>query len=129
MPTRPILYASSCLHGVAEHAHLDSPPEADDARQEERYPGVGHQPDLDEGNRELRALRGDPQVARERYPHPGPVDRAVQGGDYWFFGRDHPFYEPAVTTTQVFPEVGVSVRALYDLRQVGARGEALPLTT
>ena len=41
-----------------------------------------------------------------------------------FLGPDHPLYEPAVRGAQVFPEVGVSIRALDDLRQVGAGGEA-----
>ena len=57
-------------------------------------------------------------------PIPGPVDWAVKGGDYRLRGLDHPLHEPAVRAAQVFSEVGVSVRALDDLRQVGAGGEA-----
>src|SRR5215208_2472238 len=111
------------LHGIAEHAHLHSPSQADDAGQQERDRRVGHEPYLDKGNREFRVLRGDSQIARQCQPHAGPVDRTVQGGDDGLLDPDHPLYEPAVRVAQVFSEVRVSVSLLDDLRQVGARGE------
>src|SRR5215208_2570771 len=115
------------LHGIAEHAHLYSPSQADDAGQQERDPCVGHEPYLDKGNREFRVLCGDSQIARQCQPHAGPVDRTVQGGDDGLLDPDHPLYEPAVRVAQVFSEVRVSVSLLDDLRQVGAGGETAAL--
>ena len=69
----------------------------------------------------------DAQVARERQANPCAVDGPVQGGDYGFLDPDHPLYEPAVRGAQVFSQVGVSIRALDDLRQVGAGGETAAL--
>jgi hypothetical protein len=68
-------------------------------------PSVGHQPDLDEGYREPRALGGEAEVAGEGEAHPRTVERAVQSTDHGLLHRGDLRDRPAVGPAEVLAKV------------------------
>ena len=107
---------------LARHRQLGRLAQAEHPGQEEEAPGIGDESDANEGHDQLRACRGDPQIACQSQAEPGSGSRPVERRDHRLGAAANRTGQRRVVLAQVITHAGVArVEAGADILQIRAR--------